>query len=73
MDNLTSRFGLNGACRHALSRLGTPSNSPLKKYHLRRQRKNPNRLCMSNTLRALAFFFSLHLALFERTENLDFF
>jgi hypothetical protein len=36
------------------------------------QRKNPDRLCMGNTLRALDFFASLHLAIFERPANFEF-
>jgi hypothetical protein len=39
---------------------------PLKNGNLLRQRKNPDRLCMWNTLRALDFLASLHLTIFER-------
>jgi hypothetical protein len=40
-------------------------SSLLKNGNLLRQRKNPDRLCMRNTLRALDFFASLHLTIFE--------
>jgi len=46
---------------------------PSKNGNLLRQRKNPDRLCMPNTLRALDFFASLHLAIFERPANFEFF
>jgi hypothetical protein len=45
----------------------------LKNGNLLRQRKNPDRLCMRNTLRALDFFASLHLTIFERPANFEFF
>jgi hypothetical protein len=45
----------------------------LKKGDLLRQQKNPDRLCMRNTLRALDFFASLHLTIFERLVNFEFF
>jgi hypothetical protein len=45
----------------------------LKNGNLLRQRKNPDRLCMPNTLRALNFFASLHLTIFERPANFEFF
>ena len=48
-------------------------NSPLKNGNLLRQQKNPDRLCMRNTLRALDFFASLHLTIFERAANFEFF
>jgi hypothetical protein len=38
----------------------------LKNGDLLRQRKNPDRLCMRNTLRGLDFSASLHLTIFER-------
>jgi hypothetical protein len=38
----------------------------LKNGDLPRQQKNPDRLCMRNTPRALDFFTSLHLTIFER-------
>ncbi len=46
---------------------------PLKKGNLRRQRKNPDILCMSNTPRCQDFFASLQLTFFERPVNLEFF
>jgi hypothetical protein len=48
-------------------------NRPLKNGDLPRQRKNPDRLCMRNTPRALDFFASLHLTIFERPANFEFF
>jgi len=39
---------------------------PLKNGNLRRQQKNPDRLCIADTLRALDLSASLHLAIFER-------
>jgi hypothetical protein len=45
----------------------------LKNGDLPRQRKNPDRLCMLNTPRALYFFASLHLTIFERPANFEFF
>jgi hypothetical protein len=39
---------------------------PPQNGNLLRQRKNPDRLCMWNTLRALDFLASLHLTIFER-------
>jgi hypothetical protein len=45
----------------------------LKNGNLLRQRKNPDRLCMRNTLRALDFFASLHLTIFEQAANFEFF
>jgi len=45
----------------------------LKNGNLLRQQKNPDRLCMRNTLRALDFSASLHLAIFERPVNFAFF
>jgi hypothetical protein len=45
----------------------------LKNGDLPRQRKNPDRLCMRNTPRALDFFASLHLTIFERPANFEFF
>jgi hypothetical protein len=45
----------------------------LKNGDLRRQRKKPDRLCMRNTLRVLAFSASLHLTIFERPANYEFF
>jgi len=44
----------------------------LKKRNLLRQGKNPDRLCMRNTLRVLDFSPSLHLTLFERPAGSDF-
>jgi hypothetical protein len=44
----------------------------LKNGDLLRQRKNPDRLCMLNTLRALDLFASLHLTIFERPVNFEF-
>jgi hypothetical protein len=41
----------------------------LQNGDLLRQRKNPDRLCMSNTLRGLDFFASLHLTIFERSVS----
>jgi hypothetical protein len=46
---------------------------PLKNGNLLRQQKNPDRLCMRNTLRVLDFFASLHLTIFERPVNFEFF
>jgi len=34
--------------------------------------KNPDRLCMINTLRGLDFFVSLHLTIFGRPANFEF-
>jgi hypothetical protein len=45
----------------------------LKNGNLLRQRKNPDRLCMRNTLRALDFFASLHLTIFEQAANFELF
>jgi len=47
--------------------------SPPQNGNLLRQRKNPDRLCMCNTLRALDFFASLHLTIFEQAANFEFF
>jgi len=44
----------------------------LKNGDLLRQRKNPDRLCMRNTLRVQDFFVSLHLTIFERPVDIDF-
>jgi hypothetical protein len=46
-------------------------NRPPQNGDLLRQRKNPDRLCMRNTLRALDFFASLHLTIFERPANFE--
>jgi hypothetical protein len=51
---------------------GTVSRPP-QNGNLLRQRKNPDRLCIRNTLRALDFFASLHLTIFERPAYFDFF
>jgi hypothetical protein len=45
----------------------------LKNGNLLRQQKNPDRLCMSNTLRVLDFFASLHLTIFEQAANFELF
>jgi hypothetical protein len=45
----------------------------LKNGNLLRQQKNPDRLCMCNTLRGLDFFASLHLTIFERPADFEFF
>jgi hypothetical protein len=45
----------------------------LKNGNLLRQRKNSDRLCMRNTLRALDFFASLQLTIFERPAYFEFF
>jgi hypothetical protein len=45
----------------------------LKNGNLLRQRKNPDRLCVRNTLRALDFFASLHLTIFEQAAHFEFF
>jgi hypothetical protein len=42
----------------------------LKNGDLPRQLKNPDRLCMRNTPRALDFLASLHLTIFERGRPL---
>jgi hypothetical protein len=46
---------------------------PLKNGDLLRQRKMPDRLCMRNTLRVLAFFASLHLTIFEWPADFELF
>jgi hypothetical protein len=46
---------------------------PLKNGDLLRQRKKPDRLCMRNTLRVLVFYVSLHLTIFERPADFEFF
>jgi hypothetical protein len=48
-------------------------NIPLKNGDLLRQRINPERLCMLNTLRALDFFAFVHITIFERSVNFEFF
>jgi hypothetical protein len=53
--------------------LTPPPGSLLKNGNLLRQRKNPDRLCMRNTLRALDFFASLHLTIFEQAANFEFY
>jgi hypothetical protein len=50
-----------------------PYSRSLKNGNLLRQRKNPDRLCMPNTLRALDYFASLHFAIFERPASFEFF
>jgi hypothetical protein len=45
---------------------------PSQKSDLLRQREKPDRLCMGNTLRALTFFASLYLTIFERPVNFEF-
>jgi hypothetical protein len=47
--------------------------SPPQNGNLLGQRKNPDRLCMCNTLRALDFFASLHLTIFEQAAYFEFF
>jgi hypothetical protein len=52
---------------------GTSPSRPPQNGNLLRQQKNPDRLCMRNTLRALDFFASLHLTILERSANFEFF
>ncbi len=52
MDNLTSRFGLNGACRHALSRLGKPSKAGANLIGLFRTGVGMSQLVLSLTIGA---------------------
>jgi hypothetical protein len=49
------------------------ASSLFKNGNLLRQRKNPDRLCMSNTPRGLDFFASLHLTILEQAANFGFF
>jgi hypothetical protein len=46
---------------------------PLRNRDLLRQQKNPDRLCLRNTLRVLDFFTSPHLIIFERPAFDEFF
>jgi len=51
---------------------GGGASRQLKNGDLLRQRKNPDQSCMRNTPRALIFFASLHLTIFERLRILNF-
>jgi hypothetical protein len=48
-------------------------NRPPQNGDLLRQRKNPGRFCLRNTPRALNFLASLHLTIFDRSANFEFF
>jgi hypothetical protein len=56
-----------GPCHCRLSLQQVVENSDLPRHQ-----KNPDRLCMRNTLRVLDFFASLHLTIFERLYILIF-
>ena len=50
IDNLAGRFGLNGACRHALSRLGKPGRAGANLIALFRTGSGMSQLVLSLTI-----------------------
>lgn len=50
IDNLSERFGLNGACRHALSRLGKPGKAGSNLIALFRTGSGMSQLVLSLTI-----------------------
>jgi len=51
----------------------TADSRLLQNGDLLRQQKNPDRLCMCNTLRVLDFSASLHLTILDQPANFEFF